>query len=469
MEMIVFGTTGTFDTAKKSDSVRGTEDSDDLFGGIDRAVYRQPTLTEQQIQDIGSAAGFTEQVIRNSQNAVDMSWAAWLVEPPVFEPVDDVAWERSNAFKYRYHPGAANVYRSDTAEPEDGALFPDAGQQATYDVAHRLITHGPGAGTPDLVSPDINSFGSNGHQEWDVEPFNALRRLAREDNQVDAWENYHQLGWTPTWPSGAPENWGPDGNDRLFGNGGEDTYRFMVGGGKDRIFDEGFAGEKDTLVIYGGGWLDSIEEDIAFSIHTPFFSRGRADLVVGIQSPDGSVTDAVTIEGMQDPSRQVEELVLLDRGENPVDVISLTQEFLALTNKPQDVDPIAGDQTTDEGANTPPVVNATSQVVEVGEYANASSWLSASDSDGDAINWWAVWDYDPAASSGEFLGDGYAVDGSAIEDTEFPAAQAIRLSADELASLEYGGADKAGTEYLAATAWDGDEWGKWTTFEIVIA
>lgn len=248
----------------------------------------------------------------------------------------------------------------------------------------------------------------------------------------------------------AGDDWlnGLWGNDKLTGGGGSDGFAYgLNGAGRDKITDFSTLDE-DYIELFdfstpdsnGDGTVSSLDENVSVRF---------GDLILDFTDEGGG---RLEVEGVSE----------LTYGS---DIIVVEQEDV-----PDEVDDAENSGEEAQGTNDgKPVVIATDQALGVGDYASVSSWLSASDSDGDAINWWAVWDYDPAASSGEFRGDGYAVDGSAIEDTEFPAAQAIRLSADQLASLEYGGADKVGTEYLAATAWDGDEWGKWTTFEIVIA
>lgn len=99
-----------------------------------------------------------------------------------------------------YHPGGVFEYRSvkdrvkpfAASDPTAPILMP--GQQCIYDDAGNLITHGPGAGTPDAYSPSItdNFDGVRGskrlksHTFWDVEPFN---------NGL-TWREY-QYTWTP--------------------------------------------------------------------------------------------------------------------------------------------------------------------------------------------------------------------------------------------------------------------------------
>ncbi|MBK8909641.1 MAG: hypothetical protein IPM60_17790 [Rhodospirillales bacterium] len=118
--------------------------------------------------------------------------------------------------------------------------------------------------------------------------------------------------------------------------------------------------------------------------------------------------------------------------------------------------------------NTPPDIVATNQELKLGTFENVSSWFSATDADGDTIDWWAVYDYDRASTSGSFRGSGVAPNDSAIEDGTFPAEKVIRLTSEQLASLEFGGSDERGTEALAVTAWDGTEWGDWAIFGVTV-
>jgi hypothetical protein len=72
-------------------------------------------------------------------------------------------------FGKRFHPGAAIGIRK---------VGPDgkSGNQATYDEDGNIITGGLGAGTADLVSPQVDSAG---HQKEDVKPFDWAYELDR--------------------------------------------------------------------------------------------------------------------------------------------------------------------------------------------------------------------------------------------------------------------------------------------------
>lgn len=80
----------------------------------------------------------------------------------------------------KYHPGADTGFRSELAYSSiEGTSH---GQQCTYDKNGKLITEGPGAGTPDFWSP-ITNFSE--HQTIDVVPWETL-----------GWEKYNQH-WVP--------------------------------------------------------------------------------------------------------------------------------------------------------------------------------------------------------------------------------------------------------------------------------
>jgi len=82
----------------------------------------------------------------------------------------------------RYHPGAARVFRLFDPDAD-----PIAGNQCAYDHFGHLITQGPAAGTPDLVSPERSLLL---HWLRDVRPFHRL-----------GWREYHRQGWAPFGPS----------------------------------------------------------------------------------------------------------------------------------------------------------------------------------------------------------------------------------------------------------------------------
>jgi RHS repeat-associated protein len=104
-----------------------------------------------------------------------------------------------------FHDGAATSFRvwskSNTAT---GDL---AGNQCNYDSAGDLITDGPGAGTPDLVSvAALLSYGNleAEHFTTDVAPFIGYGFL----DGPNGWETYHKAGWGPYSDPSCKLNWG---------------------------------------------------------------------------------------------------------------------------------------------------------------------------------------------------------------------------------------------------------------------
>ena len=88
-----------------------------------------------------------------------------------------------------FHPGAVTGYRS--ARGYSSVRGTSHGQQCCYDGNGNLITHGPGAGTPDVWSPTTNFFK---HQLYDVQTW--LRLGSRTYNRF----------WIPNRGSGCPPN-----------------------------------------------------------------------------------------------------------------------------------------------------------------------------------------------------------------------------------------------------------------------
>ncbi len=74
-------------------------------------------------------------------------------------------WLDPNNASQAFHPGAAACMRS------KNRIKNGAGQQCCYDFSGSLITHGPGAGTPDMSAP-IGFPGLPKHWIQDVVAFN---------------------------------------------------------------------------------------------------------------------------------------------------------------------------------------------------------------------------------------------------------------------------------------------------------
>lgn len=116
-----------------------------------------------------------------------------------------------------YHPGASYSFRSHSSRVgyfkiRSGKTI-RPGQQCTYDNRGKLITNGPGAGTPDAyapeVTPDLAIYRSpkeETHTYWDTKPFDAMTNN-REDGweNKDGWKEYHRV-WTPNRVCGLPKD-----------------------------------------------------------------------------------------------------------------------------------------------------------------------------------------------------------------------------------------------------------------------
>jgi hypothetical protein len=100
----------------------------------------------------------------------------------------DPTWEadRNPALGW-FHPGAASSYR--TRGGYSTIAGSSHGQQCTYNSAGNLITHGPGAGTPDVWSPNTNGVR---HTTCDAATW-----------QVLGWRIYNRY-WQPNNGNGCP-------------------------------------------------------------------------------------------------------------------------------------------------------------------------------------------------------------------------------------------------------------------------
>ena len=97
--------------------------------------------------------------------------------------------KESQTTSKKFHPGSEVCYR----KREVGQKY---GNQCCYDCKGKLITEGPGAGTPDNYCPYGITDGTlvNDHFNYDVVPFNMLVGLLGAEKGVEA---YHCMGWAP--------------------------------------------------------------------------------------------------------------------------------------------------------------------------------------------------------------------------------------------------------------------------------
>ncbi len=124
-------------------------------------------------------------------------------------------------FERSYHPGASYAFRSHSSRVGYFKLRSGKtirpGQQCTYNNRGKLITDGPGAGTPDAYAPEVTPNLANAgplsqspkeetHTYWDTKPFNAMTNN-REDGweKKDGWKEYYRV-WTPNRVCGLPKD-----------------------------------------------------------------------------------------------------------------------------------------------------------------------------------------------------------------------------------------------------------------------
>jgi hypothetical protein len=108
-------------------------------------------------------------------------------------------------------------------------------------------------------------------------------------------------------------------------------------------------------------------------------------------------------------------------------------------------------------ANTAPVATIADHSLAAGSFAQAATWLSYSDVDGDAATQYQFWDGGSAAGGpGIWLvGSGYQTPGTAIS-----------VNASDLNNIWIGGSTTAGTETMYVRAFDGAAWGNWDSFAL---
>ena len=107
--------------------------------------------------------------------------------------------------------------------------------------------------------------------------------------------------------------------------------------------------------------------------------------------------------------------------------------------------------------NAAPVAQATDATILTGETVAAAGLYSVSDADGDAVAKVEFWD--------DVAGGGYF----RVNGVQQGAAQAIPVSAADLANAEYVGGASGGTERVWVRANDGLEWGAWKAWNITTA
>ncbi|MCI0490365.1 MAG: hypothetical protein L0229_27545 [Blastocatellia bacterium] len=113
--------------------------------------------------------------------------------PENIKEISESYWEKSNTNIECFHPSSSNCYRSvhryASDKFEETELAAGHGQQCCYDRLGNLIKSGPGAGTPDFVSPEQDIIE---HQKKDVLPWIRL-----------SLNEYHSA-WYPNQGCGNP-------------------------------------------------------------------------------------------------------------------------------------------------------------------------------------------------------------------------------------------------------------------------
>jgi hypothetical protein len=132
--------------------------------------------------------------------------ALMLIRSPIFveSSLADFFFEKD------FHPGASYAFRSHASRVGYFKLRSGKtirpGQQCTYDSGGKLITDGPGAGTPDAYAPEVTGTGrglskspnyKTSHTYWDIEPFNVMSNKPEDLlwYEKSGWKRYQEI-WT---------------------------------------------------------------------------------------------------------------------------------------------------------------------------------------------------------------------------------------------------------------------------------
>jgi hypothetical protein len=262
---------------------------------------------------------------RELADLVNRDYPGWLISLPScpcrredINPsnfVESSWWARRYRNYIDYHPGADHDYRQTEAtlgeyrSPTNPNAVPiRPGQQCTYDRGGKLITRGPGAGTPDLFGPEGTENYSYLHTFWDVNPFHEIvgdSESQIRDNSIGLRE-YHRT-WTPN-PGRSqtgepcPINPSPDvrsGNQRQGRNFGDphlftfDGYRYSFQSVGEFILaksdDDLFEIQVRQSPINGSLSVDSA---IAMRI-----ANDRVSLYAD-ESPDGNIDFPLWVNGI---------------------------------------------------------------------------------------------------------------------------------------------------------------------------
>ena len=110
------------------------------------------------------------------------------------------------------------------------------------------------------------------------------------------------------------------------------------------------------------------------------------------------------------------------------------------------------------GPNTPPVVTADDQNLQIGDAITLDSMVGVSDADGDTVTQYQFYDAGTAADSGYL----WTVNGG-----QRAAGQYFTIAAADLETVELRAGQAAGTDVMWVRAFDGIAWGEWDAFTLV--
>ncbi len=145
-----------------------------------------------------------------------MGWVFQAAKPPSSEWLNDLpecpctaptmndlndGWAKDRGNTGYYHAGATLCFRSyPTVHTSEG----QSGQQCCYDENGKLITQGPGAGTPDRAG---TCLGENEHGEMVIKYSGLLLHLLYDVRpfEKEGWEEYNKH-WAPSKGNNCEEN-----------------------------------------------------------------------------------------------------------------------------------------------------------------------------------------------------------------------------------------------------------------------
>ncbi|TPQ28740.1 hypothetical protein C2U70_29200 [Bradyrhizobium guangdongense] len=108
--------------------------------------------------------------------------------------------------------------------------------------------------------------------------------------------------------------------------------------------------------------------------------------------------------------------------------------------------------------NNKPVASIGDHTVHIGEWSNATNWVSYSDADGEAATKYQFWDSGTSATSGYIWSD--------LGSGQLAANTVMDVNASDLSKIWFRGGSADGAETMWVRAFDGHEWGNWDSFTL---